>query len=139
MSEAITPARPERRDGFPDGCVLGIAFPVHVSRVRELALGGRGGAVDFGVGEGFEVREGEAVGEGVDAGVDEEAEAEVVGGGEAGVFFEGGVARGRGFFGEVFGRVEVFDYGAHGVGVGVCEGDSAGLDGGGISMEELDV
>lgn len=86
MAEAIAPTRPECRDRFPDGRVLGITFAVDVACVCELALGGRGGAVDLGVCEGFEVGEGEAVCEGVDAGVDEEAQARVVGGGEAGVF-----------------------------------------------------
>lgn len=80
--------------------------------------------------EGLEFGEAEAVGEGVDACVHEEAGAVVVGGGEAWVFLEGGVARGGGFLGEVFAGVEVFDDGAEGVCVDVWECDFAGLRGG---------
>lgn len=128
MPQAERARRPERRNRPPDGRILGVGFLVHIARVCKLALCGGRRAVDLAVSEGFEVGEFEAVGERVDAGVDEEAEAVVVGGGLAGVLFERGVARGRGLFGEVFACVEVFDCGAHGVGVDVGHDDLAGLE-----------
>lgn len=114
---------PEGGDRFADRLVFGVGFLVDEAGVGELALCCGGSAVDFAVREGLEVGELEAVGEGVDAGVDEEAKAFVVGDGHAGVFLEGGVARGGGLLGEVFACVEVLDGGAHGVDVDVGHGD----------------
>lgn len=128
MPQAERARRPERRNRPPDGRILGVGLLVHVARVCELALCGGRRAVDLAVSEGLEVGEFEAVGERVDAGVDEEAEAVVVSGGLAGVLLERGIACGGGLFREVFARVEVFDRGAHSVGVDVRHDDLAGLE-----------
>lgn len=127
VPEGMRSGGPEGGHRLPDRGVLGVALLVYVACVCELALRGRRCAVDFAVCEGLEVGELELVGERVDAGVNEEARTVVVGGGDAGVFFEGCVTACGRLFGEVFVGVEVFDGGAHGVYVGVGEYHAAGL------------
>lgn len=82
---------PKCCDRFAQRPVLLAGLLVHEARVCDLALGCGGCAVDFAVREGFEGREPEFVGKGVDPGVAEESDACVVGGGDAGVGFEGAV------------------------------------------------
>jgi hypothetical protein len=127
VAQAVAPRGPEGGHGLANSVVLWVGLLVDVARVCELALCGRGCAVDLAVCKGLELGELEAVGEGVDARVDKEAETVIVSRGLARVLLEGSVAGARCLFGEVFARVEVLDYGAHGVHVDIAEDDLAGL------------
>jgi len=135
VAQAVGPCGPESSDGLADSVVLWVGLLVDEAGVCELALCGGGGAVDLAVRERLELGKLQAVGEGVDARVHEEAEAFVVGGGLARVLFEGRVTGWGRLLGEVLARVEVLDYGAHGVDVAVREDNPAGLAYVGVILE----
>jgi hypothetical protein len=120
---------PERSHGLADRRVVWVGLLVHVARVRQLAARRRGCAVDLAVGERAQLGEPQALRECVDAGVDEEAQAVVVGLWLTRVFFEWRVARGRCLLREVFACVQVLDDRAHGIDVAVGVRDLAGLCG----------
>lgn len=127
VAQTVAPRSPESGDGLADGLVPGVGLLVYEAGVGKLAFGGGCGAVDLRVGEGLELGQAEALGKGVDAGMNEEASTVVVGNGLAGVLLERSVAGGRRLLGEVFACVEVFDNGAHGVHIAISEGDLARL------------
>ena len=75
VSEDVRPRGPEGRDGFPDALVSGLCVCVDVPGVGDFAVRRRRREVDLFVGEGGERGHAEALREGVDAGVSQEADA----------------------------------------------------------------
>lgn len=108
VTQHVRARGPEAGDGLPDRGVVGRRLPVHVPRVRDLAARRAVREVDLLVREAGERGHAKALRVRVDARVPEEREAVVVGGGDAGVVFEGLRAREGG---EVVLLVEVFEHG----------------------------
>lgn len=101
VARAVAPCGLERSDRLADRLVVGVGFLVYKACVCELALGGRGCAVDLGVCERLEFGEAEALGQCADAGVVEETGAVIARDGLMGVFLEGHIASRRGSWGSI--------------------------------------
>lgn len=78
VTQNVASLRPERSHRFPDRLVVGRGVRVDIASIGKLTLRAAVDAVDFGVGEVFQRRDSQFLGEGVDASVFQKLLATVV-------------------------------------------------------------